>query len=454
MFAWLDTLAGRTLALLFGMGIVFTVGSAILFYAERHEQFDRNNQFHFAKRVAVLASLLNDANQEDQSRIIDKFSAPGNDIYVAAKPLIARPHIHPIEHMLSHKLRRALGLSDKTAVFVKLNMEWEDDDDDREYGHHRYIHDVESIIVSIRLWDESWLNIETENFAAPPPWAGKTLQLFAFFMVLLVVSSLFIARRMSRPMIKLGQAAERLGLGQPQAPLPEKGPKEVRQTIQAFNQMQERLQKQISDRSLMLAAVSHDLRTPITTLRLRAEYIEDEDIRSKTLATLAEMEAILSATLSFARDEAADEQVRETNLAALIQSLVDDHKDLGGDISYLGPDKLIYRCRPVSLRRAINNVLENALRYADAAEVSLVETETGILIIVADEGPGIPEDKLSEVCTPFYRLEASRNKSTGGTGLGLAVTKSIVLAHGGEITLANRKDVGLQTTLMLPKQTQ
>jgi signal transduction histidine kinase len=172
-------------------------------------------------------------------------------------------------------------------------------------------------------------------------------------------------------------------------------------------------------------------------------------MREKTLATLAEMEAILSDTLSFARDEAADEQPRSTDLAALLQSLIDDHADLGGDARYQGPERLNFICRPVALRRALNNLIDNALKYGESVVANLTAKPNCVIIHIDDAGPGIPADQLKAVLTPFFRLEASRNRETGGTGLGLAVANSIILAHGGEMSLSNRPEGGLRVTLRL-----
>jgi signal transduction histidine kinase len=220
----------------------------------------------------------------------------------------------------------------------------------------------------------------------------------------------------------------------------------------------------------MLAAVSHDLRTPITTLRLRAEYIDDAEMREKTLSTLAEMEAILSAALDFARDEAADEASRATDLAALVQTLVDDHADLGGAVSYEGPERSVVLCRPAALRRALSNLIDNAVKYGGSTRVRLLERDghpghgaskgasqteggrrsTGRLILIDDDGPGIPEADLDRVLEPFVRLEVSRSRATGGTGLGLAVARTIVLAHGGSLMLSNRPAGGLRAAVLLP----
>lgn len=455
MRLWPDTLAGRTLALLIGMTLLLMVGSAILLHDERHERFDERNRFHLLERITTLVRLLSDADDEERLRIIERVADKADNIELSEKSRVVGPPTYPLEHKISRKLMRRLHLDDRSSVRVRVVF--------RDFGgtaprHERHergerarVHDLEGVEISVRLWDGTWLNIRADRFEGPPPWAGKTLQLLALLLMLVIVSGLFIARRMARPLAQLADAADRFGLGQSQTPLLEKGPREVRHTIRAFNRMQERLHKHITDRSRMLAAVSHDLRTPITTLRLRTEYIEDPEMRERSLATLAEMESILSATLSFARDEAADEEARSTDLAALLTSLVDDHVDLGGEVKYEGPEKLIFLCRPVSLKRAMNNLIDNALKYGKTAMVLLSERSSGVEIIVDDDGPGIPEENLKDVLNPFFRLEESRNRETGGTGLGLAVTKTIVHAHGGKLRLVNRPQRGLRAVMLLPR---
>ncbi|MBT3016301.1 MAG: ATP-binding protein [Candidatus Thiodiazotropha endolucinida] len=453
MHLWPDTLAGRTLSLLIAMTLVLIIGSAWLLHDERRERFDERNRFHLLDRVVTLARLLEDADDEERLRIIERVAGRGDDIVLGDQPRVNSPSRHPLEHRISHELRRRLHLDDKSSVRVRIAFDghergFRDERDGRhKLGHPR---DFGGVSISIRLWEGEWLNVHTDNFKGPPPWAGKTLQLLALLLVLVILSGLYISRRMARPMAQLADAANRFGLGQAQPPLAEKGPREVRNTVRAFNQMQERLQRHISDRSQMLAAVSHDLRTPITTLRLRAEYIEDDEMREKTLATLAEMESILSATLGFARDEAADEAARSTDLAALLTSLLDDHADLGGDVNYTGPEKLVFLCRPIALKRALNNLIDNGLKYGASVAVRLNELSEGVKIVIDDAGPGIPEESLEAVFTPFYRLEASRNRETGGTGLGLAVARTIVYAHGGKLSLMNRPEGGLRAKVWLP----
>ncbi|MCG7872894.1 MAG: ATP-binding protein [Candidatus Thiodiazotropha lotti] len=450
MRLWPDTLAGRTLALLVGATLLMMISSAILVQDERKARFDEHNLFRTLQRVATLTRLLSDADDQERSRIIQRVTEEGEQISLEETPWVSHPPRHPMEKKIARHIGRTTGIRDHSAIRVRVDFDGRD-------KHHRGEDQLrfragkglKTINISILLWDDLWINFRTIDFKDAPPWANATLQGLLILLALLVVIGLLIARRMARPMAQLADAAERFGLGQPQSPIPEEGPREVRQTIHAFNLMQQRLQKQISDRSRMLAAVSHDLRTPITTLRLRAEYIDDQEMREKTLATLTEMEAILSDTLSFARDEAADEQARTTDLAALLQSLIDDHADLGGDANYQGPERFNFICRPVSLRRALNNLIDNALKYGETVVASLTTRPDRVTIHIDDNGPGIPDDQLEAVLTPFFRLEASRSRETGGTGLGLAVANSIILAHGGELTLANRPEGGLRVTLAL-----
>ena len=450
MRLWPDSLAGRTLAILLSTTLLLIAGSAILLQSERNTRFEEQNRFRLLNSISTLVHLVKDAEPEERQRIVNRVSDENFDASITTTPMVVNPPRHPVENFLVRNLAKRLGMPPHQ---INVHIDIDHDDDNhmmRRKPIHSMMHEWGGMNFSIRLGDRSWLNIEIDNSDAPPPWASKTLGLLVLLLVALIASAMILSRRMARPMARLAKAADRLGLGQAGTPLKEDGPREVRHTIRAFNRMQERTQKHLRDRTLMLAAVSHDLRTPITTLRLRAEYIEDEDTRHKTLATLSEMETILSATLGFARDEAADESARPTDIAALLQSLVDDHVDLGGSATYQGPEKLPFTCRPAALRRALNNLIDNALKYGGSAEIHLAAQQNQIEICVDDEGAGIPEDKLTEVFTPFFRLDASRGGKVSGTGLGLSVALTIAHAHGGELTLINRQGGGLRARLILP----
>jgi signal transduction histidine kinase len=199
----------------------------------------------------------------------------------------------------------------------------------------------------------------------------------------------------------------------------------------------------------MLAAIGHDLRTPLTSLRLRAEFVNDRDTQERMLKTIAEIQAMAEAALSFAREEATREETRTVEISALTQSLCDDLAELGFDVTFSESHKINYRCRPEALRRALRNLVENAVRYGERARVSLIKSPDGVEIIVDDDGPGIPEDMFEQVFAPFFRLENSRNRETGGVGLGLSIARTIVRHHGGDISLSNRNKA-LRAIVSLP----
>jgi signal transduction histidine kinase len=232
--------------------------------------------------------------------------------------------------------------------------------------------------------------------------------------------------------------------------LPESGPDDIRQTAEAFNRMQERLQRFVEDRTRMLAAISHDLRTPLTSLRLRAEFVQDDDLREKMLKTIEEIQTMTEAALAYAREDAAVEATRTVDLSALVGSLCDDLADLGQNVTVSDGPKVLYRCRPDALRRAIRNLVENAIRYGERATVSVVGSAESLDIVVEDGGPGIPPADMEQVFAPFFRLEQSRNRETGGVGLGLSIARAIARHHGGDIVLENQRK-GLRAIIRLPR---
>jgi signal transduction histidine kinase len=218
----------------------------------------------------------------------------------------------------------------------------------------------------------------------------------------------------------------------------------------AFNRMQERLRRLIESRTQMLAALSHDLRTPLTLLRLRTEEVADTEERDKMLTTIGEMDDMIGTTLAFARDEVRAEPRRKVDVAALLASIVDDMADAGLPVTMQPAAPLTRDCQPGALKRAITNLLDNAVKYGKCARVSIATAGKAIEITIDDDGPGIPEAELPRVFQPFYRIEESRSRDTGGTGLGLAIAQAIVQAHGGELTLANRPGSGLRACIILP----
>lgn len=310
--------------------------------------------------------------------------------------------------------------------------------------------------LAVRIRDGLWLQTV---YAKPDLITQSRFHYSASFGItalLLLLVAVLAARRVGRPLQRLTDSAERLGRGEEVELLPEGGAEDIRRTTEAFNRMQSRIRRFVEDRTRMMAAISHDLRTPITSLRLRAEFIDDVEMREKIIATLDEMQAMTEAALTFAREEATAEPTRTTDLDALIESLCDDLVEMDLDVKFEDGERVPWRGRPDGLRRALRNVIENAVRYGERARVRLVMSPEWLEIVVEDDGPGIPENEFERVFAPFVRLESSRNRATGGVGLGLAIARSIARSHGGDIFLANRSNgarrvEGLRVTIRLPR---
>jgi signal transduction histidine kinase len=307
--------------------------------------------------------------------------------------------------------------------------------------------------LTVQLADGQWLNTALNKKMTNGIWTSRSAISLGVTAVIISICAALIAQGMSRPMRRLAGAAEALGRGENVPPLPEHGPDDIRNTTEAFNRMQARLQRFVEDRTRMLAAIGHDLRTPLTSLRLRAEFVTDEETREKMLTTLDELRHMTEATLALSRDQAFEEPTRNVDLSALVQSLCDDLAELGQEVSFDGAPTTGYRCRADSLKRALRNLIENAVRYGERARVRLEAAPETISIIIEDDGPGIPESEMESVFAPFFRLEESRNRETGGIGLGLSIARDIVRHHGGDISLANTGR-GLRAEILLPQALQ
>jgi signal transduction histidine kinase len=304
--------------------------------------------------------------------------------------------------------------------------------------------------AAVQLRDGSWavFTIVERNWGLSRP--ARHVIGIAVGLLSIILVTLASTRLLARPIEHFTQAAERFGRDPKAAPITEIGPAELRRAARAFNGMQASVQRFIEDRTQMVAAISHDLRTPITRLRLRAEFVEDEDQRDRMLVDLDQMAEMIEATLAFARDDAANEPQTALDLPSLLESMVDDATDAGQEASYAGPTHRIFQGRPVALRRAFGNLVDNAIKYGEAVEITLADTPDGCHVTIADHGPGIAATDRERVFAPFVRLEASRNRDTGGTGLGLSIARSIIRGHGGEIELENRPEGGLVVAVSLP----
>jgi len=301
----------------------------------------------------------------------------------------------------------------------------------------------------VQLTDGSWL-----MFSIPSrSWGLGQWQRNLILILLVLLSTALVAliatRHLARPLQQFAEGARRFGVDFRAPPIEPIGPKEIRQAILAFNAMQAQLQHFIKDRTQMLAAISHDLRTPLTRMRLRGEFIDDPDQQQRLFRDVDEMQAMINSSLEFFRDDARLEQATQFDLAELLQTLIDDYRDQAIDIAFSGPAHLVYFGRPLGLKRVVTNLLDNAIKYACEPAIELSGDDEQVTVVILDRGPGIPVESQEQVFVPFYRLEGSRNKNTGGVGLGLSAARAIVLEHGGSLTLSNRKIGGLQVNVVL-----
>ncbi|BAI73299.1 two-component sensor histidine kinase [Azospirillum sp. B510] len=456
-----DSLASR-IALTVVLALLLTQAvSALVYLTDRSEGPPIHGPNVLIQRVTAIVQLVESTPASDRERVVRAIDDP-----------VLRVEWHPDRppplgpafsagrfEGLKRRLRDQLNTADRN-ILVEVQLPPDggiDDrppppflggDEPRRWGPH--------VRLSVRLGDGSWLSF-TGGDPLPGPFRIVRFLLWmgAIVAVILLVS-LLAARRAAGPLASFAAAAERLSVAGQADPLAEEGPRELRAAIHAFNRMQARLARFVADRTQMLAAISHDLRTPITRLRLRAELVEDPEMQRRMLADLDEMEAMISATLAFARDDAQREPRGRFDLADLLQSLCDDRVDAGHHALYAGPPHAVAEGRPVALRRALANLMDNAIKYGGGFTVRLDREADAIgqnrhaLIHIDDDGPGIPEAEFEKVFAPFYRLERSRSRDTGGVGLGLSTARSIIRGHGGDVTLANRAGGGLRATVTLP----
>lgn len=300
--------------------------------------------------------------------------------------------------------------------------------------------------ISVGLTGGRWLNIGT-RFERPPiqwPWAS-TASFVLTAALLLIVSFWFVLTRLTRPLNTLAAASDRLGRGVADGSLDVIGPKEVRDLTSAFNTMQDRLTRFVADRTQMLAALAHDLRSPLTAMRVHADMVDDLEIADSLEVSLQEMTDMVEATLDYARGVGRDEESIRTDISELFT-----HMNLAQLVISDCPS-VIVTVKFSAMRRAIRNLVDNAIRYGGHATVSWRELESRVEILIEDNGPGIPEDQIEQVFAPYVRLETSRSHKTGGHGLGLSIARSIILAHGGRVELSNSAKGGLQAMICLPK---
>jgi len=305
--------------------------------------------------------------------------------------------------------------------------------------------------VGFRIGHEEWLVVAPKSDGKETARMIRNVLLPLSAVLVIALFSIWVARGVIRPLDDLAAAAEKLGRNRELSLVGEFDAPELRAISESFNAMQRRLKQFVDERLQMIAAISHDLRTPLTRLRLFAEYVPNQDQRRQLLSDLNDMEAMVSGTLTFASNQLEEETPSPFDLGSLLISLCDTAADAGCGVVYDGPDHVGLTCRPVAMRRAFANLIDNGCKYGNTVQVALRDSLEAIIVTIADDGPGIPAAQREEAFRPFKRLEASRNRETGGTGLGMTIARDVILAHRGDIRLDDAPTGGLLVTVTLQK---
>jgi signal transduction histidine kinase len=464
-----DTFAGWVIVVLIGGLALAQCVTLAVNYRTRTSTATVLEHFRLAERVADVVRLVGASPPEQRQKMLSTLAGPTLRAHWSARPAISdAPSGDWHAQLFGEVVQSALWdvpwrelrveLADAPSAARRVNA---GDPDRRHAAAPGVARSVDEIIaeheraavlkVSLQLDDQTWLNFEAplvEERNVESPWSLPLLGLAA---LAILSASVWAVRRLTAPLTTLADAAEQLGRDVNAPPLSETGPQELRQAARAFNLMQERIQRFVRDRTLMVAAMSHDLRTPITRLRLRAEFVEDEEQRRRMLSDLDDMESMVDSTLAFVREEASTEATASADLVSLVAAVCEDRAGVSLVVDPLVGPRLPYVCRSVALARCFANLVDNAVKYAGGAEVRLAATGSTVTVTVEDRGPGIAAEDRERAFAPFTRLDPSRSRDTGGTGLGLTIARAIARAHGGDVDLADRSGGGLRVTVTLPR---
>jgi len=429
-FLNLKTISGQITALVIASIVAIHLILTIIFLISRPDQPDPSvdrGHAHFAAAVQLLGA----SPAAERPRLFADIARAFPKLDIQPMPPGPVPEASEPEKLDLRGLHRRLDSSYR--IFPLAN----------EQKHQR---------VGIVLPDGAMISARVLRDPRPRPfWAGSWFATLLFAIVSVSLLSLWAARALTAPLSAFAKAAENFSVNGAAASLPERGPEEIRFVAKALNRMRERISALIDDRTKMLAAISHDLRTPITRMRLRAEFIEDEGHRRRMMSDLDQMRSMLEAVLSFLRNDRKLEAMTLTDIASTLQLVADQFADVGHKVAYEGPQHAMATVRPDDLTRSVTNLVENSVRYGAHATIRLAVASDSATIEVEDDGPGISDARKEVMLEPFVRGDDARSMDdTTGFGLGLSIARAIVLAHGGELSLHDRQPHGLIVRIELP----
>lgn len=444
--SWLrDTIAGRTIiVLVFGLGSILALAQ-YLYQTGVEREARAGNSALMAERLLLVSETILAVEPGKRDDAAHRLSGGPLELHWGREPLAAVGGSldEAARRLLDRLLLASPGLTGRLVIGSSASR---DAPHATDKGHS----DDHTTLISLPLRDGSWLNVTLARVQVTRPTSPSVLLSAVLGALGVILVSVLMGRWLTQPLDRLATGARQLFATPQSSPLPETGTREVRTLAVAINDLQERIRRLVDDRTQMLAAVSHDLRAPLTRLRLRVRAVPDADTRGSIEADLDEMEEMINATLAFLREDTTVESVEPVDVSAILDSIAADAEDAGQAVTFDVPPGLVLLGRHLALKRALTNLVQNAIKYGAPAQVSARREDARLLISIRDDGPGIPPEKLEAVFQPFYRLEPSRGRSTGGHGLGLTVARTIIRAHGGDVTLANRQPKGLEARVTLP----
>jgi len=455
------SLFGRLMLVLSAGLIVGQLLSAAINLIERDRVLVRTSGMQHAQRIADIIKLLDLLGPTEREGIVRILTVPPMVVVLDRVPATEQSAVTGGDHatLFAGALQAALG-DDRPIRVAILGMSPGVADggqgvgslDSPMAGHamHRFPPHGMSFLIQVRLLDGTWATFDAQipQESTNLPW--RVLLTLGVLLATVLLLSFVAVRWVTRPLHLLASAADELGADINRPPLPEGGPVEVSRAAHAFNTMQTRLIRFIDERTRLLTAMSHDLKTPLTRMRLRAEMLEDGNLREKFEADLVEMETMVTQTLEFMRGLNNREPAQPVDIMGLLESVRADNEAMGRTVSIEGRVASLGSAAPQLLKRCISNLVDNAVLYGKRAEIRVEEASDRLIVRVRDHGPGIPDSEIEKVFEPFYRLEASRSRETGGTGLGLSIAQNIAQAHGGTVRLRNHEGGGLEAILTLP----
>ncbi len=449
---------------LFLSALLLSQGTSLWLLFDRNlSSIETQSQKKITHDVLNLAKLLNASQPQLHGKIISTWKIPGVILKLTTQTDIG-PASTQREKFLSKKIDT--WLKDESGKTPRLKIELSElsssekqkiawltklvkDNTGNEFKRLNFS-PVNQLNVAIPLQDGRWLEARAQPPAMSSLINSQNTLIYILTVTLLISAILFWSlRKITKPLAQLTLAATRLGRGQKVATIEQQGPDDIQNTIAAFNLMNERLQRFVSERTHMLAALSHDLRTPLTSMRLRAEVLPDSIERDKLLESLDEMAQMSEATLSFISTGNDQESTVKIDISALLCSVCEDLIEMGEPVQFEYQQAVILSCRAISLKRSFTNLIGNAIKYGKCAQITIEQQDNTAIITIQDKGPGIPKKYQSKVFEPFFRIESSRSRDTGGIGLGLSIVQQNINNHGGKIAL-NNNDIGLQVIISLP----